>query len=226
MASMCWLTLDPSTDFWGVGGVRFFGVTHSTIDHNAANNCTSVSFSLFYSSRNEVTNNTADYPLTMNFLVADGSTHNTLSNNVASTGDFIGFLVADPLPDLLTGGTLEAYGPSHDNEVSGNITHTNGPTGAELHAQLAPAFLGGIVVLNGTYNNLIESNQAWASSGSDLAWAQVVPDPTAPIGVRTFPPAVHCNVTESNGGGGIGKRNGNVWVGNVVQQIDPCLPTQ
>jgi parallel beta-helix repeat protein len=67
-----WVAFDPSLSNWGVGGVRFFATTSSTIDHNAANNCTSVSFSLFSSSGNAVTNNTADYPFTANFLVADG----------------------------------------------------------------------------------------------------------------------------------------------------------
>jgi parallel beta-helix repeat protein len=84
-----WVTLDPSVAKWAVGGVRFFGVTNSVIDHNAFNNCTDNSVSLFASSSNTVSNNTADYPFTMNFLVADGSSYNLLSGNVASTGDFI-----------------------------------------------------------------------------------------------------------------------------------------
>src|SRR5579872_5818839 len=39
-----WIGFDPSVANWGVGGVRFFGVTHSSIDHNASNNCTSISY--------------------------------------------------------------------------------------------------------------------------------------------------------------------------------------
>lgn len=54
-----WVTLDPSISDWGVGGVRFFGVTNSTIDHNSANNDTDVSYALFDSSQNTVSNNTA-----------------------------------------------------------------------------------------------------------------------------------------------------------------------
>src|SRR5712691_9351711 len=42
-----WVTLDPSVSNWAVGGVRFFGVTSSTVDHNAANNDTDVSYTLF-----------------------------------------------------------------------------------------------------------------------------------------------------------------------------------
>jgi hypothetical protein len=38
-----WVTLDPTVSNWAVDGVRFFGVTSSTIDHNAANNDTDVS---------------------------------------------------------------------------------------------------------------------------------------------------------------------------------------
>src|SRR5438270_1177454 len=96
------VTLDPSVSDWGVGGVRFFGVTNSTIDHNSANNDTDVSYSLFHSNHNTVSNNTADYPFTMNYLVTDGSSYNTLNNNQGSTGDFIGLLVADPLPGTST----------------------------------------------------------------------------------------------------------------------------
>ena len=216
-----WVAFDPSLSNWGVGGVRFLATTSSTIDHNAANNCTSVSFSLFNSSGNAVTNNTADYPFTANFLVADGSSHNTLSGNVAGTADFIGYLVADPLPGTAT---LVTYGASHDNVIEANISHTDGPTGSEVHSNIAPAFLGGFVVLNGTYNNVIRHNQDWASTGSGFAWAQAVPDAT-PIGVITYPPALHCNVTASEGGG-IANRNGNTWSGNIFRTIDPCLPAQ
>ena len=55
-----WVTLDPSVAHWGVGGVRFFGVSNSIIDHNATNNCTNNPYSLFNSSHNTVSNNTAD----------------------------------------------------------------------------------------------------------------------------------------------------------------------
>lgn len=217
-----WVTLDPSISHWGVGGVRFFGVTNSLIDHNAANNCTNASYSLFNSSYNTVSNNTANYPFTMNFIVTDGSSYNAVEGNVASTGDFIGYIVADPLPGTWT---LATYGPSHDNVVSGNITHSDGPTGNEIHSGVVPAFLGGIVVLNGTYNNQILNNQGWPL-GSDLAWAQAVPNSGSPIGVTNYPPILHCNVTASEGGGGVGNLNGNVWSGNTFQAVDPCLPPQ
>jgi len=218
-----WVAFDPSLAHWGVGGVRLFGTTASTIDHNAANNCTSISFSLFVSSNNTVSNNTADYPFTANFLVADGSSYNHLSGNVAGTADFIGYLVADPLPGTAT---LATYGASHDNVIEANISHTDGPTGGEVHSNIVPAFLGGFVVLNGTYNNSIRNNQDWASTGSGFAWAQAVPNAATPIGVTTYPPALHCNVTASEGGGGVGNLNGNVWTGNIFRTIDPCLPAQ
>jgi len=217
-----WISLDPSLVHWGVGGVRFFGVTNSLIDHNAANNCTSISFALFDSSHNNVSNNTADYPFTMNFMVADGSSYNSLAGNVASTGDFIGYLVADPLPGTAT---LATYGPSHDNVLNGNISHTDGPTGTEIKNGVVPAFLGGFVVLNGTYNNQILNNQDWSSTGSGFAWAQAVLAP-GPIGVASYPPALHCNVTASEGGGGVANLNGNLWSGNIYATIDPCLPPQ
>ena len=217
-----WVSLDPSISHWGVGGVRFFGVSSSTIDHNASNNCTDISYSLFHSSHNTVSNNTADYPFTMNFMIADGSVGNLLTGNVASTADFIGYLIADPLPGHRT---LTEYGPTHDNVVTGNISHTDGPTGNEISGGIAPAFLGGFVVLNGAYNNKITNNQDWASTGTGFAWAQVVIAGT-PIGVATYPPLLHCNVTLSNGGGGITNLNGNVWSGNITQTIDPCLPPQ
>ena len=219
-----WVTLDPGISNWAVGGVRFFGVSNSTIDHNAANNDTDVSYSLFDSSHNLVSNNTADYPFTMNYLVADGSSYNTISGNEGSTGDFIGLLVADPLPGTTT---LATFGPSHDNMISGNTIHSDGPPGYELQpVSIVPAFLGGIVVLNGTYHNTIQHNQTWASAGSDLAWAQAVPDSTSAIGVQTYKPALHCNVTATEGGGGVSHLNGNVWTGNTFKTIDPCLPGQ
>lgn len=217
-----WVTLNPSLANWGVGAVRFFGVSSSTIDHNAANNCTSVSYSLFNSGYNTVSNNTADYPFTMNFLVADGSSYNVVSGNVASTGDFIGYMVADPLPGTQT---LAQYGPSHDNVFSNNISHSDGPTGTEKRTGVVPAFLGGFVVLNGTYNNSIQNNQAWASTGNGFVWAQAVPASTS-IGVVAYPPILHCNVTASEGGGGTGNFNGNIWTGNTFQNIDSCLPAQ
>ena len=218
-----WVTLDPSLSYWAVGGVRFFGVTNSTIDHNSANNDTDVSYTLFNSNHNTISNNTADYPFTMNYLVTDGSSYNTLNNNEGSTGDFIGLMVADPLPGTRT---LSMYGPSHDNLIENNTIHADGPTGTEIHAGVAPAFLGGIVVLNGTYNNTIQNNQTFASSGSDLAWAQAVPNNNTPIGVDNYTPTLHCNVTASEGGGGISNLNGNAWRGNTYKIIDPCLPAQ
>ena len=218
-----WVTLDPSISHWGVGGVRFFNVSYSLIDHNASNNCTDISYSLFHSSHNTVSNNTADYPFTNNFMVADGSSYNTLSGNVASTADFIGYLVADPLPGSAT---LAAYGASHDNVLSGNISHTDGPTGNEIKGGVVPAFLGGFVVLNGTYNNQITNNQDWASTGTGFAWAQAVPNSATPIGVDAYPPLEHCNVSASEGGGGVSNLNGNVWTGNTTQTIDACLPPQ
>jgi hypothetical protein len=219
-----WVTLDPALANWGVGAVRFFGVTSSTIDHNAANNCTSISYSLFNSSYNTVSNNTADYPFTMNFLVADGSSYNLVAGNVASTGDFMGYLVADPLPGT---STLATYGLSHDNVFSNNVSHTDGPTGAEVHSRVVPAFLGGFVVLNGTFNNKIENNQDWASTGTGFVWAQAVPTGTG-IGVVAYPPILHCNVTASEGGGGVSNQNGNVWTGNtsMTKAIDACIPAQ
>jgi hypothetical protein len=218
-----WVTLDPSIAYWGVGGVRFFGVTNSIIDHNAANNCTDTSYSLFNSNSNTVSNNTADYPFTMNFLVTDGSSYNLLSRNVASTGDFFGFVVADPLPDTWT---LATYGASHDNVLIGNDSHADGPTGNEVHAGIVPAFLGGYVVLNGTYNNQILNNHEGVAAGTGFAWAQAVPDSGSVIGVAAELPVLHCNVTASEGGGGVGNLNGNLWSGNTFRTIDSCLPAQ
>jgi hypothetical protein len=221
-----WVAFDPSLSAWGVGGVRFFGVTDSVIDRNAANNCTSISYSLFNSSRNTATDNTGDYPFTMNFLVTDGSSYNTLSGNVTGTADFVGMMVADPLPGTWT---LAKYGASHDNVIVGNAVHSAGPTGAERMASVCPAFTGGIVVLNGTYDNKIVNNQAWANGGGDLAWAQAVPSSATPIGVlaaTSRSTVLHCNVTASEGGGGIQNLNGNVWVGNIARTVDTCIPAQ
>jgi hypothetical protein len=159
----------------------------------------------------------------MNFLVADGSSYNTLSGNVASTGDFIGYMIADPLPGT---DTLTLYGPSHDNVMTQNISHSDGPTGTEVRSGVAPAFLGGFVILNGAYNNQILNNQDWSSIGAGFAWAQAVPTPLTPIGVANYPPALHCNVTASDGGPGLANLNGNVWSGNVTKTIDACIPPQ
>jgi parallel beta-helix repeat protein len=211
-----WITLDPTTATWGVGGVRFFGVTNSTIDHIAANNCTDVSISLFNSSYNTVSNNTTNYPFTMNYIVADGSSYNQIINNVASTGDFIGYLVADPLPGTWT---LQQFGPSHDNQFIGNSSSADGPTGTEIHSGVAPAFTGGFVVLNGTYNNVLTNNHA-----PSFVWAQAVPDNSSAIGVVTYKPTLYCNVTASEGGGGIANYNGNSWTGNTAKIIAPCVP--
>ncbi|HEY6971633.1 MAG TPA: hypothetical protein VJA94_20650 [Candidatus Angelobacter sp.] len=214
---------DPGVQFWGVGGVRFFSVTNSIIDHNAANNDTDVCFALFHSSFNQVTYNTADYPFTHNILITDGSSYNTVSYNDTGTGDFFNIMVADPLPGSRT---LKTYGASHDNMISYNLSHSAGPTGSEIKANITPAFLGGIVLLNGTYNNQVINNQTWADSGADLVWAQAVPNSSTPIGVTTYPPTLNCNVTASEGGGGVSNLNGNVWKGNTFQAIAPCLPPQ
>jgi parallel beta-helix repeat protein len=214
-----WITLDPGVQYWDVGGVRLFGVTQSTLDHNALNNCTSVSFSLFNSSNNVVSNNTADYPFTTNLLITDGSSYNQVSGNQFGTGDFFNYLLADPLPGS---STLTTYGPSHDNVLTGNFGNASGPTGTEIHSHIAPAFLGGIVILNGTYNNQIKNN----TIVGNLGWAQAVPDTSTPIGAAAYPPVLHCNVTASEGGGGVGNQNGNVWSGNSFHTIDPCIPQQ
>jgi len=217
------VAFDPSQAHWGVGAVRLFGSSNTLIDHNAANNCTTVSFAVFNSNNNTISNNTADYPFTNNVLITDGSSFNTVSDNVFSTADFVGILIADPLPGS---STLIQFGPAHDNLVQGNVDHTDGPTGAERHSAVAPSFVGGIVILNGTYNNTIKNNQAFSSSGTDLAWAQGVPDPSSPIGVAAEPPVIHCNVTVSEGGGGVANHNGNVWSGNMVRKIDSCITQQ
>ena len=218
-----WISFDPSLANWGVGAVRLFGTSHSVIDHNAANNCTTVSFSVFNSSYIMITNNTADYPFTNNLLITDGSSYNTASNNVFGTADFVGILIADPLPGTFT---LSLYGPPHDNLIQANLDHTDGPTGRQTHSLIAPSFVGGIVILNGTYNNTIAGNQVIAASGTGLAWAQVIPDTSSPIGVATEPPVVHCNVTVSEGGGGVPNANGNVWAGNTARKIDSCITQQ
>lgn len=213
-----WITLDPGVQNWGIGGVRLLGVSNSLIDHNAANNDTDVSYSLFNSSNNTLSGNTGDYPFTMNYLLTDGSSYNTLSGNEGSTGDFMGLVIADP---------LSGSPAAHDNLVTGNTIHTDGPIGNELSpADITPAFLGGILLLNGTYDNTITNNQTWASFGSDLAWAQAVPDANSAISVATYPPPLHCNVTKYDGPGSAPPLNGNVWTGNTYKTIDPCLPAQ
>jgi parallel beta-helix repeat protein len=219
-----WLTLDPSLDFWGVGGVRLFGVSYSVVDHNAVNNCTDVSFSVFNSSHNTLSNNTADYPFTTNFIVADGSANNVLSGNVAGTADFIGYLVADPLPGTWT---LAAFGATHDNTLTGNISHSDGPTGNEVKSGVVPSFVGDFVVLNGTYGNQLINNQSWSSTAvPGFVWAQAVPNSGTPIGVDVAPPVLDCNVSASEGGGGVSNLNGNVWTENAFHTIDSCLPPQ
>lgn len=215
-----YVAFDPSLANWGVGAVRVFSSNNTLIDHNAANNCTTVSFSLFNSNHNTISNNTADYPFTNNVLITDGSSFNTVSNNAFSTADFVGILLADPLPGTAT---LNQYGPSHDNVIQGNADHTDGPTGAEVRSGVAPSFVGGIVVLNGTYNNTIIGNQLYASAAADLGWAQAIPDPNSPIAVAAEPPVIHCNVTVSEGGGGVANHNGNVWSGNTFKRIDACI---
>lgn len=176
-----------------------FGVSYSLIDHNAVNNCTNVSFSVFNSSHNTLTNNTADYPFTINFLLAGGSAFNLLSDNVAGTADFIGYLVADPLPGTAT---LAAFGPTHDNTLTGNTSHSDGPTGNEVKAGIVPAFLGDFVVLNGTYNNQIINNEGFSTTAvPGFAWAQAVPNSGTPIGVDIAPPLEGCNVLPKLCGG-------------------------
>jgi hypothetical protein len=94
-----------------------------------------------------------------------------------------------------------------------------------------PAFLGGIVLLNGTYNNNVTNNSTYSSTGTHLGWAQAVPDPTTPIGVKNYRPVVQCNVTAYDGP--LSRKNfqppllnGNIWRGNTYKVIDPCLPAQ
>jgi parallel beta-helix repeat protein len=218
-----YVAFDPSLSHWGVGAVRLFGSKNVTIDHNAANNCTTASFALFNSSHNTISNNTADYPFTNNVLITDGSSYNLVSNNVFSTADFVGILIADPLPGT---STLNTYGAAHDNMILSNADHTDGPTGREISSGIAPSFVGGVVILNGTYNNTIKNNQIFASAASDLGWAQAVPSGTSPIGVLSEPPVLHCNVAVSEGGGGTANHNGNVWSGNTFKKIDSCITQQ
>jgi hypothetical protein len=218
-----YIGFDPGLEHWGVGAVRLFQTSNSTIDHHAANNCTTVSFPLFASSHNTISNNTADYPFTNNVLITDGSSFNAVVNNVFGTADFVGIMIADPLPGTAT---LNQYGAAHDNLIQGNIDHGDGPTGQEISSGIAPAFVGGVVILNGTYNNLIKNNQVFSCAGSFLARAQAVPDPSSPIGILSEPPVVHYNATVSEGGGGGANHNGNVWTGNNAKNVDSCIPAR
>lgn len=221
-----WVGLDPST--FGGGGIRLFGVTDSTVDHNAANNSSDGHFMVFDSSGNTISNNTGGYPYTANFMVADGSAYNVLTGNSAWDGDYHGVLIADPLAGTVAGDRiLGLYGPTHDNVVTGNYVHSNGPTGGEIKAGIVPSFLGGIVILNGAYGNTISNNQTYASTGTDLGWAQAVPDASSPIGVANYPAMIMCNVTTYDGPGSVAPPlNGNVWTGNTYKVIAPCLPAQ
>jgi len=218
-----YVAFDPSLAHWGVGAVRLFASSNNLIDHNAANNCTTVSFTVFNSNSNTISNNTADYPFSFNVLITDGSSFNTVSNNVFSTADFAGIVIGDPLQATLT---LNQYGPAHDNLIQANVDHSDGPTGTERRSGIAPSFVGGLVILNGTYNNTIRNNHVFAAAGNDLVWAQAVPDPNSPIGVATAPPIIHCNVTVSEGGGGVANHNGNVWSANTDNRIDSCITQQ
>jgi hypothetical protein len=205
-----WISFNPDPTFWNVGGVRFFNVTDSVIDHNAANNDTSISYSLFASADNSVTWNTADYPFSMNILITAGSIRNVIDHNQLGTADFIGIMVADPSP-----GQPTPYGSTRDNTISNNIVHSSGPTGGEVMAGMAPDFIGGIVLLNSTSGNHVIGNQLWSNLGTDLKWAAATVDPTSPIGVRYYPNTAICNVP-------LAPFNGNQWSGNVFRTEDVC----
>ena len=205
-----WVAFDPGTDHWSIGGVRFLNVSNSVIDHNSANNDTSISYSLWNSSHNSVTWNTGDYPFTVNLLLADGSSFNTVSANRLGTADFIGILVADPLPP-------SGYGPTSGNIIANNTVHTSGPTGTEIKSGQAPDFTGGIVLLNSTSSNSVRSNLLWSNTGTDLKWAQETKDPSSRTGVRSYPNTAICNVPPFGP-----PFNGNVWVGNSFKSQDVC----
>jgi hypothetical protein len=205
-----WVALDPGFGHWSVGGVRFLNVTNSTIDHNSANNDTSISYSLWNSSYNRVTWNTGDYPFTVNMLLADGSSFNTVSQNDFGTADFIGILVADPLAP-------SSFGPTSGNTIANNTVHSSGPTGTEIKSGTAPDFIGGIVLLNTTSGNLVEGNQLSANSGTDLKWAEVTLDASSPTGVRSYPATAICNVPPYGP-----PFNGNLWIGNTFKSQDIC----
>ncbi|HEY3291753.1 MAG TPA: hypothetical protein VGK87_16590 [Anaerolineae bacterium] len=205
-----WVTFNPGTAYWSVGGVRFLNVTNSVIDHNSANNDTSISYSLWNSSHNAVTWNTGDYPFTINLLLADGSQANTVDHNDLGTADFIGILVADPLPPT-------TYGSTANNTITNNTVHSSGPTGNEIKAGIVPDFPGGIVLLNSTSGNSVVGNQLWSNARNDLKWAQETLDPTSVIGVRTIPYVATCNVPPFGP-----PFNGNVWQGNIFVVQDIC----
>lgn len=77
----------------------------------------------------------------MNYLVTDRSSYNTLNTNQGTTGDFVGLLIADPLPGTAT---LQLYSPSHDNLIENITIQSDGPTGNEINSGVAPAFVGGL----------------------------------------------------------------------------------
>ena len=56
--------------------------------------------------------------------------------------------------------TLTTYGPSHDNAIVGNVSHTDGPDGNEKKVGVVPASLAGFVVLNRTYNKILKRDVA------------------------------------------------------------------
>ena len=205
-----WASFNPDVANWNVGGVRFFNVDDSVIDHNAANNDTSISYSLFASRDNQVTWNTADYPFSMNILVTAGSFENLIDHNQLGTADFIGILVADPLP-YQPGAVFGTRG----NTISNNIVHSSGPTGREVMEGMVPDFVGGIVLLNSTSGNHVTANQLWSNTGTDLKWAQATLDSSSPIGVRFFPNTAVCNVP-------LPPFDGNVWSGNSFRTEDIC----
>ena len=208
-----WVTFDPGIPHWSVGGVRFLHVAGSTIDHNSANNDTSISYSLWSSSNNRVTWNTGDYPFTANLVLANGSSYNTVYNNSFGTADFVGVLVADPLklPQPST------FGSSSNNTITYNTIHSSGPTGHEIHSGVVPDFLGGIVILNSASNNEVEYNQLWQNTGNDLKWVQATLDPSSRIGVVAYPVIAVCNVSPTTP-----PFNGNVWSGNSFKTVDVC----
>jgi hypothetical protein len=210
-----WPALGPDLSSWGVGAVRFVGVSNSTIDHNSANNDTSISYSLWGSSNNRVTSNTGDYPFTMNMLVAAGSSYNLVDGNDFGTADFVGVLVGDPLP---SSPYFTAYGATSNNVISNNFIHTDGPTGSELNSMIAPNFTGGIVVLNSAANNQITGNTATSDSGLNLAWAEETLD-TTPIGVAVFKVTPVACATQVSG---FGAFNGNQWSGNTIKTQQTC----
>lgn len=92
-----------------------------------------------------------------------------------------------------------------------------------MDAGVAPSFVGGIVVLHGTYDDNILGNSG-QSAGGAFVWAQEVPDPSSAIKVKAAAPLINRNVTASKGGG-VGNVNGNVWAGNVTNNTPgSCIP--